>query len=1253
MKKPFILIAVCFSLLANFPIMAQSTNAAISGTVTDSAGALVEAAVVIAQNTKTGVALRTSSNDSGVYQFSSLQPGIYQVSAEKAGFRKLVFHDVTLEIGAKMSLNLELEAGAVTEAISVSAGNDAALGRESTSVGGVINGQMVRDLPLPNRDALGLVLTQAGLIGDNFGGTRIGSLNVTRDGINVMDQRINGGVNSAIFTSVDLVEEVRVITSPADAEFGRGSGQVQIITRSGTNEFHGSVFESHRNTALNANTWFNNLQGLPRNELIRNQFGGRIGGPIRKNKTFFHFLYEGQRIRQKTPVTATVYTQLARQGAFRFFPGVRNGNANALVPTVDLNGNPVRPAAATGDLQSANLFGRDPNRGVMDPSGIVQRNLAVMPLPNNFRVGDGLNTAGFTWIRSSSNDFNNYSVRLDHQFNESHRLSYNYTREGGRNINGFLAQPFPESPGGRSESRDRFHSLQLDSSLSSNVQNQFRIGALRPRLRFFAPWELEGGSDLLPRAGNQLYATVSTLTTDPVNVSNDPQGRISPLYQFADSISWLRGRHSLKGGAEVRFVSTNGFNSFDVLPRANFGAGGVAVQNISNITGIALNSVTAQNLLIDLTGSLGSIRQAFNAPGGANPEFVAGEVKQRTWKQREVSLFFKDDFKVRPNLTLNLGLRYEFYGVPYDDNGKTAALAGGSGGVFGLSGNSFASLFKPGIMGGSPTLVELVGPGSPNENKKLYNNDWNNLGPAVGLSWAVPWFGKDKTVLRMGYGIGYERNSLRILDVVSGDQPGLRSVANFRSGRYLDLTGVSLPLAPVGQPLELVPVTDRSQTVRAFDDNLRTPYYQNWSVSIQRELGRRAWLEVRYVASKGTKLIRGADLNEVNIFETGILEAFLITQAGGNAPLLDRIFMGLNVPGLGVVNGTTRTGSDAVRTISTTAGHLAGTGTGGVGAFANYLNTTTQFTGVPGGLLRRVNLPENFITVNPQFASSRLTANFANSTYHSMQVDVTKRFSGGLSFQSNYTWSRALGEEEGSGQEMLDSYRNMRDRSFDKRLMSFSITHAWRNSGTYELPFGPGRNFLNGRNKVLSRLVSNWQFGGIFNVFSGEPISLGSGVSSFNTFGDNTPTVVGPFPKSTGNVKVTGNGVIYFPGLQQVPDPSIAGLTTKGGVQALSTLRAVADASGRVLLVNPLPGTLGNLARSYLEGPGTFRLDLNLVKRIRITESRNLEFRLTAIDALNHPVWGNPNTDINSTNFGRITTADGNRIVILDLRFNF
>jgi len=341
-----------------------------------------------------------------------------------------------------------------------------------------------------------------------------------------------------------------------------------------------------------------------------------------------------------------------------------------------------------------------------------------------------------------------------------------------------------------------------------------------------------------------------------------------------------------------------------------------------------------------------------------------------------------------------------------------------------------------------------------------------------------------------------------------------------------------------------------------------------------------------------------------------------------------------------------------LRANSNTRGFFAGNNVGG---FAAFLNNTDNF-GPRGGLLRKAGLPENFILGNPQFAGANLTGNFANSTYHSLQIELNKRFSRGFTVQSNYTWSKALGEEEGSGQEQLDSFRDGRNRRLEKRLLSFHIPHVLRNSAIVELPFGPGQKFLNGGNGFISRLVEKWQFGVIYNHFAGSPLGLSSAVSSFNQFTDNTPVLVGPFPTNLGKVKKVNDGIVFFNGLQQIPDPSVANITTLQGLQARSTLRAITDSSGNLLLTNPAPGRLGTLQQLYLQGPGSFRLDVNVVKRFKIREGWNFEFRVDAIGLTNTPQiddYTDINTDINSANFGRITGTGGARIVVIGARINF
>jgi hypothetical protein len=338
---------------------AQTTDGSLGGVVRDESGGVIAGAKVLAKNNLTGVEATQTCNQSGVFLFPSLSTGAYRLSVENPGFRSTVIERVVLDIGAKVNLEIGLRVATAASSVEVVETDPRVdIAYATASVGGVVEGKRVLELPVINRDALVLATTQAGSFGSYYSGARIGTLNTQVDGINIQDARINQGRSSPFFLSVDRIESFRVVTSPADAELGRGSGQIQMLTRSGTNELHGSIFEYHRNTVLNANTFFNNLQGsdrdgrplAPRNFLIRNQYGARAGGPVvlpgiynGKNRTFSHVLFEGQRVRQKTRVTRTVLTDTARQGLFCFWTGAQNANAAAPNPAVDFQGNPVRP----------------------------------------------------------------------------------------------------------------------------------------------------------------------------------------------------------------------------------------------------------------------------------------------------------------------------------------------------------------------------------------------------------------------------------------------------------------------------------------------------------------------------------------------------------------------------------------------------------------------------------------------------------------------------------------------------------------------------------------------------------------------------------------------------------------------------------------------------------------------------------------------------------------------------------------------
>ncbi len=1244
---------------------AQGTDAVLTGSVLDSTGAVVPQSAVTALNLNTGVATSQTSNASGVYLFPVLPPGDYTITVEKQGFKIYKLEKLTLRTGDHVEQNLKLEIGGATETVQVEA-NAEATQYLNSSQGGLLSTSRIADLPVAGRNAMDLVLTQPGVVGTNFNGARNDMLNISLDHANILDNFITESLSTTqIFTSVDRIEEVRVVTSPADAEYGRGSGQVQLISKSGTNQYHGSGFDNIHNTDLNANSWANNRNGVKRNTLVENDAGGSIGGPVRKNKTFFFGLFEGNINHTKSSVTSTTLTQDARQGLFRFYPGVQDANASSNNPTVDLNGNPVSPRGATGPLQTVNLFGLDPNRMTADSTGIVAKNLALLPLPNNYlAAGDGLNTGAYVWRRVSTDDIYSWTIRGDHNFNDRHRLSVSYSHDRENNPNGFDSQPFPTSPEGVYTDTGTVGSIQMTSTLRPNLVNEGYGSVSRNSVQFHAPWTVAGESQdkVLPALGSVNYIlNLGSEVTSPIGTSSseDPQGRLQSTYVYGDKITWLRGKHAIKAGIEFRNIISNSFVSFNVVPRITLGvAASAGTQNINTISGIGANGTQAGNIIATLAGSVASEGQQYYSPGGANPQWIPYENAQHTWHNYEWGTFIQDDIKLKSNFTLHVGMRWDYYGVPWEGDGRIGTVVGGSQSLFGISGTNLGALFQPGVENlNNLTQLQLIGRNSPHPGTQPWNGQYHNFAPVIGMTWSLPWFGKDKTIFRAGYGIAYERFTQVLFDQLYGySAPGLGQAQSLTPTTYQNLTNAHLPIAPTGLPLQTVPINDNNssaQTILVADSGLKQPYIQNWNASIGREIRKGLLLDVRYVGSKGTKLLRGTNINENNIVENGILNAFQTTEAGGNSPLLNQIFNGLNISGVGVVNGTTITGSQAMRTNSTLYGYLLNNNVGG---FANFLQYNTFVTGIRGGLLKNAGLPANFAVANPQFGSAYLVGNFSNSTYNSLQVELNKRFSSGFQVQGSYVRSKAIGDYDGTAQSEVSNFITIRNEHLDKRLLSFDEPNVLRMSGIWEMPFGPRKALLGSSRGVVAHLVERWTTSVIFYKTSGAPTTFStSDGQTFNTNLTNPyATALGPLP--SGSVYKSGNNVLYFTGLTQVQDPTAKLLPSN--LQSLSSLYAIAGANGNILLQNPAPGSLGELSPTSIRGLGSFTLNLQLSKPVVISSERNIvmTFRGDAINLLNKPIWSLGTTttlNIDSTSFGQITSASGARSINLTVRVTF
>jgi hypothetical protein len=1382
MRRLAVTVLVLLSLV--FSSFGQSTNATVSGTVSDATTALVPGVTITATNNNTGVITTVLTNEAGAYNFASLLPGVYKVSAALPGFQTKTYTDVQLGNAERLRLNFTLSVTTVDTAVEVSVAADTLLAISSQSVGGVLSQSAVQSLPTVANDVMdfyrlipGVTIQDNGVRGSFAGMEGFGTTNIQRDGVDAAGgARWTANALTATHMSPDLIGELKVIVAPVDAELGRGNAQLQFLTRSGTNRFRGTLSWSVRNSALDANTWNNNNDLDPRTgqwsptapdwHNVHNIVAS-YGGPIVKNKTFFFALYDQALVNIRTNQNPTVLTPCARNGIFRYFDGWNNGNAlqvttapgNATptIAVVNGTGNPIQPAttptggAFTGQLRYVSVFGPvtniptqpdcsdaivqnspwDTYRTRIDQTGFINKFMGSMPVPNNYDVGDGLNTAGHRWVRREKNGNETIfslddeglnrpdnlarkqiNLKMDHNFNPSHKLSGTYTYEYSYGIANF--EPWPTGFRGQRFRRPQLLSVNFTSTLSPTLVNEFRSGMRRTGGNSFNgledPENGEAARAFFPNFGG--YPTFIGPGTGSVNFqtqqmlsSTAAYNDVTSQWSWADTLSWTKNAHAFKFGGELRRGYSLGQDAgvgTTSIPRAIGGdAPNAAIPTPAitgtNVPGLAGSATTGnqqrmRNLLSFLAGSLNQVTQFYYMQ---DPNKLDSFESWLTYPQRvrdthrnEFSMFFKDDWKVRTSLTLNLGIRWDYYGSIYDGFGMMPQAIGGGSAIFGVSGRSWDGFWNPGIRG-EPTAFEYVGPNSPNPDKSYFPNDYNNFGPAVGFAWQVPWFGAGKTTVRGGYQITYNGlpsfNSLTQTQVTPGSTLAVNYQGDSGANAYLDLTKVSsLVPAPVTVlPMQPVPLTDRTQQVYIPAPDLANPYVQNLTMSVTRSIGNNMTVDVRYLGTLGRKQWNAQlQINQPNYLTNGLKEAFDAVRAGGESALLNQIFNGINIAGNGfgavgtTVGGVPQTAALHLRNDTRFRTNLAN---GNYTELANTLDTLNYVTSAPGNaglppipalvngaVLRYNGFPENFIRTNPQFNQAHMLASSNTNNYHALSASFTMRPTRGINLQSTYTWSKNFGVFGEVGRTFTDP----RDRHADYALLGDTRVHDFRTNGTFTLPFGPNRAFFSGASGTVARIIEDWSMSWIVNLNSGAPITIGTfsaGVGRHSIYANGTPDIVGPFDTEGKIVFPEGSnsGVYFMDGkYQSVRDPQCNAVTTTNTLNTACTLNAVADAAtGQILLQNPLPGNRGNLGMSSAFGPGRWRFDANLAKQIRISESKSLQIRLDATNVFNHPEpnfatgLNNALLNINQTNFGTITGAtaktDLRRQFQAQLRLNF
>ena len=1333
----------------------QSSFASLSGTISDSTGSLVPGVVVTATNVATGITSTSLSNNAGVYNFPSLLPGTYKVTADKSGFQVQTFTDVALGNAAQVRLNVKLQVAGITQAVEVSVAADRVLMDSSSSSGEVLVQKSVQTLPLVNSNALDLVrVTSAYVPTGNFinnaneatiAGVSIAELNIQRDGINVNDVRYPAGIHAPTQINPDLVGEFRMVTAPVDAEMGRGNSQIQVLTKSGSNAYHGGAVWEIQNSALDSNQWsFNRSYPQVKNFRNINQYTLSMGGPIIKNKTFFFALWNGQIARGRDVSSPIVLTPCARKGIFRYFDNWSNGiynSATSLTGTapsyasVDSAGNPVAPPALlpsmlnadgshksdwqphNGILRYASVFGMVQNASTMaadcsnavvdtatgvsgggwdtyrkaidaegfvgDSTGYISNFLNLMPPANNYdTTGDGLNTAAHVWTRSFRGNDNLYNVgefnqrkqlniKLDHNFNDRHRINGSWSYEKGWSDNNLRV--WPNGFGGFAERRPQVLTVNFASTLRSNLLNEARFGMARTGTNMFGPLDN-------PETGRQLREYLNVVNGLPLVVnpgtggaafnlgnSNLIGGRwngfltttnydTSPRWTYADTLIWTQGAHSFKMGGELRISrskgSVNGTGVFSsILPTARGGdPSGIAVSGINstNMPGLngtqSGNQLRMQNLLSFMSASLSSVNQNFfvNSPNKVDSwnDPLTETTKVRDFRQKEFSFFFKDDWKVTQDLTLNLGLRWEYYGVPFYKNGMTVGFKGGPGAAYGISGRSWDEAFWKPSATPRADMTELifVGPESPNPGQRPYPRDFNNFGPAVGFAYQLPWFGKGKTVLRGGYQLTYTgTGQATTVEGIIANPPGSTYADTYTiNNQYIDLAHVSslIPVPQVVSPMKPFPVTERTQTISVYDSNFEAPYIHNLTMSLTRNIGSKLTVELKYIGTLSRKRTSSFDINTPNFLTNGLLEAFNAARYGDDAnpatALLDQIFAPVRGSSSGAsylrksTRSNTYTGFAQVRSLLANGNYQ--TLASAINMWSNPsapLGTTDN-----GWLLRTAGLGENFIVANPQFNVVNVQGNRGYTNYHSLQAQVTLRPTAGFSFSTSYTLSKSLGI---SGSSPTDP----RDFDADYTVTSNDRRHVLTSYGTFELPIGPNGSFLKTSNGILSRLLQSWQASWVVSMSTGTPINWTTTNSML--YGTGVPDQVGKvsFDKA-GNWWPNGasRGNLFQNSLTFVNDPQRSNVTSLDSLNSFCTLRAIADANGNIVLQNPLPGTRGNFGFNRIYGLGSWNADMAISKAITITEGKSLQFRVDVTNIFNHPTPGGSAT---ATTPGAIT----------------
>ncbi len=1286
MKKfLFTLLTLC---LFTAGVLAQSTSGRLAGTVAGPDGVLPGASVVVKDN-QTGKEQTQTANDSGSFLFPQLEVGTYTVTIKAPNFKTYVATDLKIDVGREYSLNPVLEVGGVSETVTVTAGADI-INATSAQITTTVSPKQIRELPLIARNPLNLINLQAGATPNagfqltTINGMRTTMTNITRDGINIQDAFIRA--NATDFApgrpSVDDTGEFSISTGNSEADAGYGGAQVRLVTPRGESKFHGALFEYNRNSAVAANTFFNNRAGsfgpndatviqgraragdprIPRPFRNRNQFGGTISGPMWLprfgeggpstigDKAFFFFNYEELRDPVSTLATRTILTPGARTGQFQFNRATA-GAATSACPGTTVGSLCTIPNILTFARGLGGTFLTVP--ATID-TVVQSRILNDLPaIGNRTDIGDGLNTTGFAINRQSSQFRKQYSTRFDFDVNESNQITgiWSWNKESNLRpdadnnpiTTGYTVIPFSDQ-----SSENRQATIAFRSSLTANLVNEVRAGFFKSDVPF-------NRLAALPA----FFITPTLINSPETQFMN--QGRNTAGYNIQDNADFIAGNHALKFGGVFQFFQVDAYNDALIVPTYTLGVGTATPQfataNFASLGGISTAQLgTANGLMALLGGIVNGGSQGFNTENRTSG-FKPTRLLQ-PFRYDVHSVYVQDRWRISPSLSLTLGLRYEVYPALRLDNGLA---------------------LEPTIPEGSDPLAAIlsrtgtysfVGTNAGKENA-YYKTDRNNFAPVFGFAWSPTFknkmlgslFGEGRTTIRGGFSSVYGNDSI----VTSINNAAVGNVGLGRTGgNALNAAQTSTAIndrlqagvTAITPPTFITPPRTYLQnngpavganfgTVFAIDPNIQIPKIDQFSLGIQREVGFQTAVEVRYVGTRSKNLARSIDYNQVQIFNNGFFADF--ERARANFALTGNAFC-------------VSVGCQALTIFQSGAGSAGrlGVGTGGLSAttFNNNL-----VNGTPADLAKAFidNALNNHPTVanptaapfvnllpNPATGVANLFQNGGFYNYHSLQAEVRRRFSQGLYFQANYTFSKNLTNAIGTSQTLVEPFLDNNNKALDKARADYDVTHVFNVNSIYELPFGRGKTFFSGANGIVDRIVGGWQISGIAAWTSGSPLTF---IDSRGTLNRTARS-----GRQTVNTNLTHDQIRALIGYFETPagiyfiNPSVIDPATGRGANGFGS----PTFNGQVF-TNVNPGQTGNMARGVISGPSYFNLDASIIKNIRIREGMRFQIRAEAFNVLNNVNFfpAGQILDIGSASFGRLTQTSAPRVIQFAGRFEF